>query len=180
MRALKPEEMELVAGGDGTTITVTGTRTERPPSYYEWWKLSGSEGGGGSGTTGGGFGGGGAGSTGVVAGSPHTTDEGHVYVIDINLTAAQTAVVDDIVDYGKDHGYSEAEIDIAVTDAYYESSFSQSETNGTHIGLYQYSQQTWSDLGESGSIYNTPDQIAAIYHDISRYGPRYETAISNN
>lgn len=60
MRALKPEEMELAAGGDGTTITVTGTRTERPPSYYEWWKLSGGEGSGGAGA---GFGDGGEDTT---------------------------------------------------------------------------------------------------------------------
>jgi hypothetical protein len=60
MRALKPEEMELAAGGDGTTITVTGTRTETPPSYYEWWKLSGGEGSGGAGA---GFGDGGEDTT---------------------------------------------------------------------------------------------------------------------
>jgi hypothetical protein len=65
MRALKPEEMDLVAGGDGTTITVTGTRTNTDTggiSDWAWLELFGNGGTGGGGT-GAGYGGGGSGAT---------------------------------------------------------------------------------------------------------------------
>lgn len=176
MRPLKPEELDLVAGGAGSTITVTGQRPHTTTTSLYQRELTG----GGSGGGGGSFGGGGSGGTGLVAGTFHTTKEGHVYKVNINLTAAQAAIVDQIVDYGKDHGYSDTDVDVAVADAYYESSFNNGITNGTHIGLYQYDQQTWSDLGETGSIYNLSDQIAAIYHDITKFDPRYTTAYANN
>ena len=58
MRALTPEEMDIVAGGDGTTITVTGTRTD-----YFFLMRSLDNGGGGGGSSGGGGGGGAPGYT---------------------------------------------------------------------------------------------------------------------
>jgi hypothetical protein len=177
IRAQKPEEIDLFAGAAGSTITVTGHRTTST-TFTKQLIFGGGGEGGGAGGSGGGVGGGGA--AGVLAGTQHTTKEGHVYKANINLTAAQAAIVDQIVDYGKDHGYSDAEIDVAVADAYYESGFNASATNGSHTGLFQYNSTTWASLGEAGSINSATDQIAAIYHDISKYESRYASAMSTN
>lgn len=92
------------------------------------------------------------------------------------LTSAQQGVLGDIVDYGLSHGYSQAEVAIAANQASYESSFSQSAVNGSHVGLYQYDPSTWAYLGHSNlNINSESDQIAAMYQDITTFEARYQS-----
>jgi hypothetical protein len=116
---------------------------------------------------------------GIIAGVPHTTPGGHVYTTQINLSVLQTAVIDYILEYGKVHGYSNAEIDVAVADAFYESSLTPNAALSGHYGLFQYNVETWSTF-ETGNIYSYRDQVAAIYSDITKFESRYATAISTN
>jgi hypothetical protein len=92
------------------------------------------------------------------------------------LDPQQSLILDQIVDYGLDHGYTAKEIAVAAIDAYYESGFKQSAVNGSHIGLFQYNPSTWSANGEVGNINNAFDQIRAIFNDITKYESRYTTA----
>jgi hypothetical protein len=85
-----------------------------------------------------------------------------------------------MVDYGFAHNKSASDIRIATAEAFKESSLKDGKVAGGHVGLGQYDQSTWTAMGESGSINNRDDQIAAIYHDIDSYKPLYDKAVANN
>ena len=184
MRPLTVAEMDIVAGGDGntttgSTITVTGTR---PPKAYS--PILPTSGGGGGGSPGGGGGGGGGTPPNVTgparAGQLHKTREGHTYIAGIDLTLDQTNNLDKIVDYGLDHGLDKGEIRTVATIAFQESSLNTATTGTNRSGLGQYDQSTWNQLGETGSINNVNDQVAALYHDYAFFNDLYNTAVQSD
>ena len=169
MRALTQAEIKGVQP-DATTkpITVTGYPPGDPG-------VGEPGGGGGSGGTGG------LPNTGpATPGVNHITPGGNQYRVGIPLSVSQTKELDKIIDYGIANGVSDSNIIIAADQAYYESSFNQSATNGSFVGLFQYNQATWSQNGEAGSINSDADQIAAIYNDIANYQTRYNAAYASN
>ncbi|MDZ5645846.1 hypothetical protein [Nitrospirillum sp. BR 11828] len=177
MRALKKAELDLVAGGYDTggqtitTITVTGHPSPSPspsplpsPSPFPSPIPSPTPND----------------PPDPGNGQVHTTPSGNHYTTNIPLTDAQTKVVDKIVDFGQQHGFTSDQIKTAVDQAYYESSFNQQAQNGNFTGLFQYNQQSWDALGHSNmDIHNEDDQIKAIYSDINRYTDRYSSGESS-
>lgn len=173
-----PATSKTAWASSGEEIVVTGVRSttnsDDGGGYDGTWSSGDSGGIGSSGSsTGGGT------STAAQAGLVHYTPEHHTYIIDVNLTSAQTQVLDQIVDYGLDHNFTASEVAVVAADAYYESSFSQSAVNGTHVGTFQYDPSTWAANGYSGSISSLSDQISAMFSDISRYEDRYTAALTD-
>lgn len=107
----------------------------------------------------------------------HATKGGHKYYYLARLSAAQIAVLDQIVDYGYSQGYSTAVVTIAVNEAFYESSLGSLESNPTNqkvAGLYQYNSSTWHDFGHDNlNRQSDTDQIVAMYQDIAHFSSRY-------
>lgn len=194
MRDLTPEECEFIAGGDGNNPPINPEYPPEivvvasPPPYQPPWTPPyippqppppidcGCEGGGG--------GGGGGGSGGEGDGVHERTSPGGVtYEYDANLSPAQLALVDKIVDYGQTHNYTAAQIEIAVRQGFYESSLgtiTSNPTNSNVQGLYQYDAQTWADRGHGGMDRSSAnDQIAAFFGDIRYYETRYANGIAN-
>lgn len=182
MRVLTLEEIELVAGGTDTINGVPVTDLPGPvvtpdptPSGPITGPSGGSSGGDGSGDTGGGSGSGSTGSGGTGTPALHATSAGgHPLTYHVALDAGQLSTMGQIVDYGVAHGFSSDGIRTAVDQAYYESSFNQSATNGSHVGLYQYNTDGWNGMGHAGANINDQSaQIAAIYNDIMAFGQQY-------
>jgi len=187
MRVLTLEEIELVAGGTDTINGVPVTDLPGPvvtPDPTPTGPISGPSGGNGAGDGNGGESGGGGGAGGGGGGgSPatHSTSAGgHDLAYHVALDAAQLSAFGQIVDYGVAHGYSSDAVRIAVDQAYYESSFRQSATNGSHVGLYQYNTDGWNGMGHAGAnINDQSSQIAAIYNDIMAFGQQYTSLHSS-
>lgn len=186
MRALTQDELREVTAGlvhrgihpfDASVSTLTVTAGGGQNHI-------GSGGGGGSsggGSTGGGgpIGGGGGGTGGLAAGAVHTTPGGTSYTTHLNLNQTQVQTIDQIVDYGNSHGKTATEIKIAVNQAFYESSLGTMNSNGSHFGLYQYSNSTWSETHGDLNINSQSDQVTAIYQDLATFEARYATGQAN-
>lgn len=114
----------------------------------------------------------------------HVTPGGHHYIVngDLHLSDKQIAMINKIVDYGFSHGYGTQAMDVAVRQAFYESSFGKivdNPTNSSVKGLYQYDANTWHDLGHDGMDRSSDsDQIKAMYQDIDKYWNRWESGAS--
>lgn len=159
MRALTSEEMHLVAGGDGTSIVVTGHRIQPGSSLPVGWGQGGGGGGGSQYNTG-------PARAGQVHQLPGVS---FFYTVNVNLDQQQTKNLDAIVSYGISHGFNVGEIANVAASALLESSLRETKVNTDHVGLGQYNQSTWNQLHEAGSINNTSDQIAALYNDMKFY-----------
>ncbi|MGR6331452.1 hypothetical protein ACU5AX_20515 [Sphingomonas sp. XXL09] len=175
MRILTEEEVSFVAGGDGTDdggdIVVIGT-----------YAVGGGYASGGSYDS--------SGSTSPMSGPQdrgpagpgrtHTTPHGYKYTVSNFLTSEQTAVLDDIVEYGMTHG-KQGSINAVAALAFAESSFKPNAGSGTeHVGLGQYSTEEWKARGETGDISSPQDQIKALFHDYDYYMDRYRSVTSTN
>lgn len=165
MRALTPDEIAQLhpTPQDGTPIYVTGP---------------GSGGGNPIGTGGGGGGGGGGGngdpappgaSRGPAGpGHRHETSEDYFYTVNKQLTADQTKVLDRIVNYGIDHGYSSDTINNIANQAFHESQLGANETsNQGRVWLFMYDSDTWNEHYASMNLNrgNDDDQITAMYKE---------------
>ncbi|HSH96830.1 MAG: calcium-binding protein [Methylophilaceae bacterium] len=100
---------------------------------------------------------------------------------DISLSSSQQDVATQIYTYGKDNGYSDADIYDAIKAGYIESSLgSNTHSDGsTHYGLYQYDSGTWSTNGHQGSYNNIQDSIKAYYDDTTYWHTRYDSLPDN-
>ncbi|TCV92123.1 hypothetical protein EC912_108117 [Luteibacter rhizovicinus] len=183
MRTLRPEELELVAGGYDTGITVTAPIGPGDPNYdptggYGW---GGNPWGGYNGGSGGSSGGGDEGS-GIHAPAAddsrpahqYTTPGNSVFTYRADLNQTQLEVAAKISDYAVQHNLPWAYQVIAENQAFYESSLGTQMQNGSHQGLFQYDSSTWSYLGHGGANINSvDDQIVAMYQDIATFASRY-------
>lgn len=61
-----------------------------------------------------------------------------------------------------------------------ESSLGDNVNGGSHVGIGQYDADIWNGLGETGSINNIDDQIAARFNDLKTFEQRYLVAYNNN
>jgi len=90
------------------------------------------------------------------------------------LTDTQRAVMDQIIRYGKAHGFLDYQIRIAVKTAYIESKLGKElEPNpkSSASGLFGYTDRDWeSDYGKKNDNSN---QIRAFYDDLAAYSWRY-------
>ncbi len=99
----------------------------------------------------------------------------------MSLTAAQKEIANRIGQYGIDNGFTNSDINLAVDVALIESSLGQNLQNpaSSASGLYQYTNDTWSDrhsaIGEKNNIDN---QIKAFYADLSNYHGRYANNVT--
>jgi hypothetical protein len=105
------------------------------------------------------------------------------------LSSAQKAAVDKIVDYGIAHGYSKELINIVVNFANYESDLGQTQRVGSkYIGMFQYGLDAWKTsynyyvktqdielpLSADKAINKMDYQIAVMYSDLGRWSAGYE------
>ena len=88
-------------------------------------------------------------------------------------TAQQYA--NQIIQYGRQSGYSQADIALAVRVAFIESTLGNrmSKDGQNATGLYQYQTGNWNDRHSDMNRGITGDQIKAFYQDIERYTKRY-------
>jgi hypothetical protein len=102
---------------------------------------------------------------------------GYHYSTAIYLSAKQTSMLGRIVDFGYANGYRPDEIQLAVGQAFYESSLGTMEHNSTTtkpVGLFQYESDTWNREHRARDIHSTDDQIAAAFQDIRQGEADYE------
>lgn len=94
-----------------------------------------------------------------------------------NLTDAQKAVRQQIVDYGRRWNYSDTMIEAAVQTAWIESRLGANTTNSqsSAVGIFQYLSGTWNDFHSVLDRNNTEHQIQAFYTDISRWSIQYKS-----
>jgi hypothetical protein len=95
-----------------------------------------------------------------------------------NLSEEQQAVLNETIQYGLDHGYSQDDINIAIKAAYLESSLGLHEQNDTTTanGLYQYTDGNWArEQGILPGLGTRTDraEIQAFYNDLSRDRAQY-------
>ena len=95
------------------------------------------------------------------------------------LNANQTAIATRIANYGREHGYSEADISIAIKTAFLESSLGDNMgtpnvPGNTSSGLYQYNNDTWHVRGAEGAKNNVDNQIIQFYKDLTWDREQYD------
>lgn len=97
------------------------------------------------------------------------------------LTDEQIAVRDQIISTGRDWGFTENQIDVAVRIAFKESAFGRVTDNpgSTASGLFQYTNGTWSDFYSHLDRSKNEDSIRAFYTDIAKYQGDYLKAIAS-
>ncbi len=97
------------------------------------------------------------------------------------LTVAQTAVAQQIIQYGQQNGFTSAQQQTAVKAAFIESSLGVGMQNpgSTAQGLFGYTVGQWAVSGNGGSISSNSDQIAAFYGDVNRYTARFNALPSS-
>jgi hypothetical protein len=106
------------------------------------------------------------------------------------LSQSQQQVMQQITDYGVQHGFSNEQIAIAIKTAYIESSLGANmgsplptpdNQNPTASGLFQYTNETWSEVRYSGlGVKNNIDnQIVAFYADLATYCSWYSNPATN-
>jgi hypothetical protein len=99
------------------------------------------------------------------------------------LNKNQAATKQQIISFGKENGYTDAQIEIAVKAAFLESSLGENtgppsptadNPHPTATGLYGYTDAQWAVSSQGGSKSNNADQIAAFFNDITKYAARYD------
>gem|GEM_PF-3529486 len=96
-------------------------------------------------------------------------------------TAAQEAILNQIVDYGFSISAIEETISIVATIAFKESTFGDNLINpdSNARGLFQYMPQRWEERYSRLNRESTSDQIVAMYADINYFRSRYSEHISS-
>ncbi len=173
MRILSEAELELIAGGDGGDIVVTGPGqpggvypgSNSPPSMGN---IPGSN---------------------VPNPAPAPIPMGYRAVLTPgnmrivfrgSLSQSQINVMSAIADYGRSHGATNDQIWNAIQQGYHESHLGafygtsgdstqlQSPDSGAHVGLFQYDLKTWATYGDGIDAHRTDNasQIKALYNEI--------------
>jgi len=96
----------------------------------------------------------------------------------VPLTTNQTTVAKQIAQYGVDHGFSNADIQIALKTADIESTLGNNLQNPTSTanGLFGYTSPDWNSYHSGvGERSNNANQIQAFYDDLNRYHARYDS-----
>lgn len=105
----------------------------------------------------------------------YTTPGGHRYSLQMRPTAAQTSVIEQILDYGFSLGAPEETMAIAAVTAFQESTFGDHVTTSKSSarGVFQFTAPTWSDRYSHLDRESTADQIIAMFEQINFFGSRY-------
>jgi len=106
-------------------------------------------------------------------GHPGKTPGGKTYSTAIHLTAGQAAVLGRIIDYGVSTGVRPDSIQIAVNQAFVESTLGllRSDPDSTATGIFHYIPRYWTHHGLD--VFNDADQIKAMYQDLANYRTRF-------
>lgn len=100
----------------------------------------------------------------------------------VELSESQADTKATIVEYGRQHGFSDDLIQIASDIAYLESSFGSSlaNPNSTASGLFQYTDGTWDAFHSAlGNKDDPMNQITALYNDLKTYSSWFNNATTN-
>lgn len=97
------------------------------------------------------------------------------------LSQSQLNYQAEIINVGQARGFSNADIEYALTVAFLESSLGANNSNGiagnTSTGIYQYNNDTWASRHSSLNKSSNHDQITAFFNDISTLTSRYNSGV---